>query len=63
MGYFYDSNSNEIGITDLTSLNVIDFEVVAHYNDSLKEKLENFSKATDLKYKTIEDDEVIVLNE
>lgn len=55
-------DENVIGITDLTGLGIIDFEVFPHYNQEYEEAVQDYSKKTKLQVKTITDDGFIELN-
>jgi dipeptidase E len=56
-------DENNVGITDLTGLNIINFEIIPHYDKKKdKQTLENYRKTTTNEVKKIGDNEVVVLD-
>lgn len=56
----YDENI--IGITNLTGLGIVDFELFPHYTQDYEEIIQNYEKNSKLQVKTITDDDFIELN-
>ncbi|MFA6519033.1 MAG: Type 1 glutamine amidotransferase-like domain-containing protein [Candidatus Shapirobacteria bacterium] len=58
------SDENLVGITDLTGLNIIDFEIWPHYYEEFdKNTLEKYQSTSPNKIKTVGDEEVIVIDQ
>lgn len=56
-------DKNIVGITDLTGLNIIDFEILPHYKEESDRKtLEEYQQQTNLQVRPITDDEVLVID-
>jgi dipeptidase E len=53
------ADRNQVGLKDLSALNLVDFIVVAHYAVKYKEAVEAGKKTTDLKVITITDEQFI----
>lgn len=54
-------DENKVGLTDLTGLNLVDFEIFPHYDENTQKKtLENYRKETKNEVKALTDDEFIV---
>ena len=57
------SDENLVGITDLSGLNIVDFEVWPHYYENIdRETLEKYQKSCPNQIKTIGDEEVMVID-
>lgn len=56
-------DENSVGTSDLTGLNIIDFEIVPHYSEITdKNTVEEYRKQTENKVREITDEEVIILD-
>lgn len=63
-GMEYGSDVNDVGLTDLTGLNIVDFESIPHYNpDHDEEVVRKYSKSVDHKVMTIRDEEILVVEQ
>ena len=54
-------DANMFGIVDLTALNLVPFEVLPHYQDSEKEKIDEYKAKTKKDVRTIKEDEYIII--
>lgn len=58
-----EGDVNELGLTDLTGLGIVDFEVFVHYDEvSQKPELEQFKRDTRANVKTIGNEEMMVID-
>lgn len=57
-----DPDENEIGLKDLSGLNIIDFDVFPHYQESEEESIKNFEKNSGRKVKRLKDGEILKVN-
>lgn len=55
-------DSNEIGLTDLAGLNIVEFEVWPHYESTQDSEVLEFKSKSHFELKTIGNDEVIVVD-
>lgn len=56
-------DENKVGLTDLTGLNLVSFEIFPHYDEEKqKQTLENYRKETTNEVKALTDDEYIVVD-
>jgi dipeptidase E len=55
-------NENKgVGLTDFTALNLVDFEILPHYDETRKSFLEHYRVQTPYKVKPLRDDEYLVI--
>jgi peptidase E len=55
-------NENEdVGLTDFAALNLVDFEILPHYDETRKSFLEHYRAQTPYKVKILRDDEYLVI--
>lgn len=57
-----DYDENTVGLTDLTGLNLVDFEVFPHYAERYADDVERYRQSTKNSVKTITDEQIIVLD-
>lgn len=55
-------DTNEVGLEDLTGLELVNFEVFPHYSEEYKEVFEKYKNTAKYDVKEITDDDFIVLN-
>jgi len=55
-------DANELGITDLTGLNIVDFEVWPHFEPAQEAEVAEYKVKSHKKLKTIGDEEVVVID-
>ena len=53
---------NELGITDLTGLNIVDFEIWPHYEPSQEAEVTQYKTISQIELRTIGNDEVLVID-
>ncbi|MFA6602275.1 MAG: Type 1 glutamine amidotransferase-like domain-containing protein [Candidatus Shapirobacteria bacterium] len=56
-------DANELGITDLTSLGILDFEVWPHYESSQAAEVAEYRAKSNTELKTITNDEIVVIEQ
>lgn len=56
-----DADINEVGITDLTGLNIVDFEVWSHFEQNQKLLVDGYTPSNQCGLKLIGNDEVLVV--
>lgn len=61
-GEIGDYDENAVGLTDLTGLNIVDYEVLPHYEDRYAAELDHYRQSTPNEVKTITDEELIVID-
>lgn len=61
-GAIGDFDENTVGLTDLTGLKLVEYEVFPHYEDRHAAELDHYRQSTPNKVKTITDDEVIIID-
>lgn len=57
-----DSDKNEVGITDLTGLNILDFEVWPHFEQNQKSQADKYQLSNQRELKLIGNDEMLVFD-
>jgi len=57
-----DADINEVGITDLTGLNIVDFEVWPHYEQNQKSQVDEYKLSNHRELKLIGNDEILVFD-
>ncbi len=62
LNYNNKTDENTVGITNLTGLSLIDFEVYPHYVESEQENFNKYEEHTKYRVKTIKNDEFIILD-
>lgn len=55
-------DKNEIDLKDLTGLNILDFEVFAHYSDKWEEVVADYEETTENEVKKLTDDDYLVID-
>jgi len=57
-----DADTNEVGITDLMGLNIVDFEVWPHFEQSQRPQADEYKLSNQREIKLIGNDEVLVVD-
>lgn len=61
-GFSFGFDENDVGLTDLNALNIIDFEPIVHFDpEQDQEALEEYKSKSPFKVKPITNDEVVIL--
>ena len=55
-------DANDLGITDLTGLNIVDFEIWPHYEPTQETEVSEYKTKNQKELKTIGNEEVIVID-
>ena len=55
-------DANELGLTDLTGLNIVDFEVWPHFEPSQESKVAEYKTKSQTEVKTIGNDDVVIID-
>lgn len=55
-------DENKVGLTDLSGLGFVNFEIFPHYEDSLKEVADEYKKTTKNEVKRLTNDEYVIID-
>lgn len=57
------TDANDLGITDLTALNIVDFEIWPHYEPQQEQEATEYQKSHSTKVKLIGNDDIVVIDQ